>query len=74
MARQSGPKNDVSLVRATGCFVQSIGRLMDDDSAAQLDEESYDAIMAIEKALDDFEDFMYVKRHDLFFKDRVVMF
>lgn len=74
MAKASGPKPDVSLARATGAFYQAVSRMLEDDHAATLDAETYDAITAFEDSLKTFEDFIYTRRHSIFFKNRMVMF
>jgi hypothetical protein len=71
---KAGVKLDVPIASATGYFVQSINRLLDSDKAAELDSETYDAILEINEALDKFENFLLTKRSRWFFKDRVVMF
>jgi hypothetical protein len=73
MGKVPGPKLNVSLARAAGCFRQTMGMLLDSAEAGTLDSETMDTILEFEDSLKQLEQYIYTKRHPIFWS-RVVMF
>lgn len=74
MAKAQGPNIDISLARAVGAFYQCTSKVLNDEKAAQLDSEIYDAIEDLHESLKRFENFIATRKFSMFFRDRVVKF